>query len=307
MAKDYYKVLGIEKNATEADIKKAYRKLAVKYHPDKNQGNKAAEEKFKEVNEANDVLSDPEKRKQYDQFGENWQHYQQAGANPNANRPGGGYNYGGNPGGAESPFGGEGGQPFSDFFENIFGQRSAGQRGRRNGAVSGNDYQAELDLTLEEAYTGANKSFTLNGQQSSIKLKPGIEDGQVLKLKGKGAPGINGGAAGDLFLTIKVSPHLLFRREGANLHYDVHVPLYTAVLGGKAEVNTLSGILKIDIPSGTQNDRVLRLKGKGMPVYNKTDEWGNLYLTIKVDIPTHLSEKEKSLFEELASLHYATK
>lgn len=300
MAKDYYKALGVEKNASAEEIKKAYRKLAVKFHPDKNPGNKQAEERFKDINVANDVLSDPEKRKKYDQFGENWNSYQTS--------PGGG-------GGPRGPQGGRpqnmteeefqthfGGGGYGDIFENIFGN-ARGKKGRGKAAYAGDDLRAELSISFEDAYQGGSRIFSIGGQSLNIKLKPGIADGQVLKLKGKGSPGINGGPAGDLYLEIRVGEHPTFKRKGDDLYNEVHVTLYKAVLGGKTEVSTMTGIISLEVPAGTQPDKVLRLRSKGMPKYNQNDVFGDMYLTIKVDIPTKLSDKEKTLFEELAAMH----
>lgn len=305
MAKDYYNVLGVGKNASAEDIKKAYRKLAVKFHPDKNPGNKQAEEKFKEISEANDVLSDPEKRKKYDQFGENWAHYETAGAGGYGDQyrqyGSGGKQYSMNEEDLKNMFGGSGGG-FSDIFENLFGGRQRTSGGFGNQTFKGSDYNGQLEISLEEAYRGTTKLFYLNGQSLSIRLKPGIQDGQVLKLKGKGQPGINGGPAGDLYLNIEVKPDSIFERKGNDLHTDVHVDLYKAVLGGKAEIRTLDGTLKVDIPEETQNDKILRLRGKGMPYYDQPDRRGDLYARVKVDIPTSITAKEKELFKQLSMI-----
>jgi curved DNA-binding protein len=304
MAKDYYKILGISKSATEEEIKKAYRKMAVKYHPDKNPGNKQAEEKFKEINEANDVLSDPEKRKKYDQFGENWSHFQ------NAEQQGYG-NYRSQGGGqyqqmSEEEFANAFGGGFSDIFENLFGQKQGRGKNWRESygqqSFTGQDYNAEMEISLEEAYFGTSKQFTLHGQTMNIKLKPGIQDGQVLKLKGKGEAGIQGGKPGDLYLTIHIRSNNLYDRKGDDLYSDLHVSLYTAMLGDKVEVKTLDGTIKMDIPAESQNDKFLRLKGKGMPNYQNPQTKGDLYVKLKVDLPTHLNAKEKELFKELADM-----
>jgi curved DNA-binding protein len=303
MKKDYYKILGIPKNASGEEIKKAYRKLAIKYHPDKNPGNKQAEEKFKEISEANDVLSDPEKRKKYDQFGEDWARYETAGAGNFGNQyqssGSGGGTYTMNEEDLKNMFGGT--DSFSDIFENIFSTRGA--RGSyRKQSFKGSDINAEMEISLEEAFRGTKQNFTINNHSLSIALKPGIKDQQVLKLKGKGEPGINGSTAGDLYLTIRIKPHPLFERKGDDLYTDAHVDLYTAVLGGKAEIKTLDGALKIDIPEETQNDKVLRLRGKGMPVYDRSQGQGDLYIKIKVGLPSKLSSKEKELFKQLLKL-----
>lgn len=301
MGKDYYKILGISKDAGIEDIKKAYRKLAVKYHPDKNPGNKQAEEKFKEVNEANDVLSDPEKRKKYDRFGENWQQFEKAEGFGTQGHYGAGH---GNQTMNEEDFQNMfGGGNFSDFFSGMFGNRSRRQgEPFGKGAYQGQNYEAETELSLEEAFHGTGRQLNVNGKLLNLKLKPGIKDGQILKLKGKGGQGINGGPAGDLFLTVKIASHPVFERKGDDLYSDLHIDLYTSILGGKAEVRTLGGILKIDIPEETQNDRVFRLRGKGMPHYGHTQTYGDLYVKVKVDLPTKLSSKEKALFRELAGL-----
>jgi len=310
--KDYYKTLGVDKKATEEEIKKAYRKLAVKFHPDKNPGNKQAEEKFKEINEANAVLSDTEKRKKYDQFGENWQHYDQAG---NSQRGKYSQGYGSDSGNqfTEEDFanmfggsrgGGSNNSGFSDFFDNLFGGggfAGSTRGGGRQRSAKGNDIEASLTINLEEAYHGEAKHFDLNGEEMSITLKPGIGDGQKLKLSGKGEK-VNGGVAGDLFITIKVKPDPRFERKGNDLYCDVPVSVYKAVLGGKEEVKTLKGTISINIPKGTQADKTLRLKGQGMPIYKQPGEFGDLYAKVKVIVPTDLSEPELKLFEELAKL-----
>jgi curved DNA-binding protein len=300
--KDYYKILGVEKGATEAELKKAYRKLAVKYHPDKNPGDKAAEEKFKEVNEAYEVLGDPEKRKKYDQLGENWRDYERHGGRAQDYDWGqwgsGGhtYTYQGN---AEDIFG-EGGH-FSDFFEQLFG-RSFGGGERRQRTSRGQDVTATMEVSLEDAYTGGSRQVSVNGSRLNIKLKPGLYDGQVIRLKGKGAPGRNGGENGDLLITIQLAPHPQFELKGKDVYADAPVDLYTAVLGGKTTVQGLGGPLSMNIPAGTDSGRVFRLKGMGMPAYNNASQPGDLYLTAMVHIPQHLSEQEKALFTQLANL-----
>lgn len=313
--KDYYKVLGVSKNATKDDIKKAFRKLAVKYHPDKNKGNKEAEEKFKDINEANEVLSDPEKRKKYDELGENWQNYQQyGGAQGGAQdfdwsryaNPGGGSQYYSS-GDMNDAFGGAGG--FSDFFETLFGgqgfgqSQRAGRRGSaRRGKLRGDDVMAEMSITLEDSYKGAEKMFDLNGQSIKLKIKPGISDGQTLKLAGKGEPGTGGGSAGDLLLKIHVLKDPLYERKGDDLYSELRVNLYTAVLGGKAQLKTFKGTINVNIPKESQNGKTLRLQGMGMPKYGKANQYGDLYAKMTIDIPVNLSEKELKLFKELEEL-----
>ena len=308
--KDYYKTLGVSKTATQDEIKKAFRKLAVKYHPDKNKGNKEAEDKFKEINEANEVLSDPEKRKKYNELGENWKYYEQSG---NA----GGFDWSqyanqGNQGNTRYSYEGEfgdafGNTGFSDFFETLFGGRrgfsEGSQRGRksaRRATLKGEDLNAELSITLEDAYKGAEKLFDLSGQSIKLKIKPGISDGQILKLTGKGNPGYSGGASGDLLLKIHVLHDPLFERKGNDLYTELRVNLYTAVLGGKASLRTFKGTINVNIPKESQNSKVLRLQGMGMPVYGKSGQSGDLYAKITIEIPTNLTVKEEKLFKELS-------
>ena len=292
MARDYYAILGVSKDASEADIKKAYRKLAVKYHPDKNPNNKEAENKFKEINEAYEVISDPDKRKKYDQFGENWNRVNEQGPPPGG---GGQYQYyGGDAGGGGFNFEGD---P-NDIFESFFGGSGFGG-GRKNGKMKGGDFQSETTITLEEAFHGTDRLLQLENQKLRIKLKPGSYEGQVIKLAGKGGPGRNGGPAGDLFITIHVMPHARYKRDGNNLVQTLNIDLFTAVLGGKQEVETLTGKISITIPAGTQNGKILRIKSKGMPVYGKTDQWGDLLLEIHVNIPEQLTDEQKELFKQL--------
>lgn len=310
--KDYYATLGVAKGASQEEIKKAYRKLAIKYHPDKNKGDAAAEEKFKELSEAYNVLGDPEKRKQYDQLGANWNRYQQAGGDASGfdweqygrrSSRGGRQAYGDFFGGGAGAGAGAGAGNFSDFFENIFGAGygNAGQGGRGAG-FKGQDYEASMEISMQEAYHGTTRSFTLEGKQLRIKLKPGIEDGQTLRLKGKGGTTHPGLPPGDLLLTIKVADHPQFKREGNDLHANVEVDLYTAVLGGEIMVPTFNGSVKLNLPEQTPNDKVLRLKGKGMPVYGNDSRHGDLYITIKVVLPKQLSTEEEQLFKKLRDL-----
>ena len=303
--KDYYKVLGVRNTATPDEIKKAYRTLAKKYHPDKTKGDKTAEEKFKEINEANEVLSDPEKRKKYDQFGADWKHYEEAGAKP------GGFDwskYASSRGGpshrtttneSDGMFTDEG---VNDLFEMLFGQRSGQRRGRRSSAVKGEDLETETTLSLEEAYYGAARLIRLNDQTIKVTIKPGIADQQKLRIPGKGGSGLNGGPNGNLFLTIKIAPHPEFHRIGNDLHSNLPVELYTALLGGKTQIKTLKGKVTINIPKGTPNGKELRLRGLGMPIYSKKNEFGNLLVKVDIVLPENLSEQEIDKFRELASL-----
>ncbi|MBS0031277.1 DnaJ C-terminal domain-containing protein [Chitinophaga sp. 22321] len=306
--KDYYKVLGVEKTATAEQIKKAYRKLAVKYHPDKNPGDKVAEDKFKEINEAYEVLSDAEKRKKYDQFGENYKHYEQHGGRPEDfdwSQFGGGrgrgrtYSYGG--GSAEDMFGGEG---FSDFFEQLFGSRFSGSGRRQQQAPGkGQDVQASMQVSLEDAYAGATRQVEVNGSKLNIKLKPGLYEGQVIRLKGKGNPGRRGGENGDMLITIQLAPHPQYELKGLDIYMELALPLYTAVLGGKVNIVTPGATLNMNIPAGTDSGKAFRLKGKGMPAYNNSGTAGDLYIKAMIHIPKDLSEKEKELFQQLAQLN----
>ena len=301
--KDYYKILGVERKASADEIKKAYRKLAVKYHPDKNPNNKAAEEKFKEMNEANDVLSDPEKRKKYDELGENWNQYQQQGGRQGDfdwskwQNTGGGQRktYSSD----EDIFGNEG--DFSDFFSNIFGGTQA-RGGRTQQPRKGNDFEAELNISLEEAYTGTTRQLETDGEKLQIKIKPGVKEGQTLRLKGKGGQGMNNGLRGDVFLKVHVEVHPHFERKDDDLYCDIPVELYTAVLGGKALIRTLKGNIRIDIAKETESGKTLRLKGMGMPKFGKENEFGDLYAKVKITIPKNLSKEEIELFEKLSKI-----
>jgi curved DNA-binding protein len=298
--KDYYKVLGLEKNASPDEVKKSFRKLAVKYHPDKNPGDKAAEEKFKEINEANEVLSDPEKRKKYDELGENWKHYQTEGGPERDD-----WNQWQNAGGRQySSRGGDafGGENFSDFFESVFGGRFGG--GGR-GPEKGSDYSAEVELSLEEAYNGTTRLMEVNGEKLQMRFKPGIKEGQRLRIRGKGGAGSNQGSRGDIYVVVHVAPHPHFERKENDLYCDAPVDLYTSVLGGKATIRTLKGAIKIDIPKETENGKILRLKGMGMPVFGKEKEFGDMYAKVKVILPKDLSSEEIELFQQLKNKHHA--
>ncbi|MEI6950052.1 J domain-containing protein [Paraflavisolibacter sp. H34] len=290
---DYYKILGLEKHATEDQIKKAYRKLARKYHPDLNPDDKEAHRQFQQINEANEVLSDPEKRKKYDQYGENWKHadqYEQARQSQGAG------GFGGFSGSEGFSGWGEGGGEFSDFFESLFGRQE------RKGPTRfrGQDYNAELQLTLREAYHTHQRTITVNGKNIRLTIHAGVEHGQVVRLKGHGGPGVNGGPDGDLFITFVLADDPSFRRTGNDLHLTVELDLYTAVLGGDITIDTLGGKVKLKVPPETQNGAKIRLKGKGFPVYKSEGQFGDLYVTYKVKIPTQLTERQKELFRELA-------
>ncbi len=307
--KDYYQILGVSKDAGQDDIKKAYRKQAIKYHPDKNQGNKEAEERFKEVSEAYEVLRDPEKRKKYDKLGANWKKYEQAGAG------GYGYSHGGGPSPGSESFYFEGdlgdlfgeagtGGGFSDFFNAFFGRQGATQSGfgSRQPSFKGSDLQAEMEISLSEAYHGTTRLLNVNGEKLRINIKPGTYNGQQIRIKEKGAPGTGGGEKGDIYIKINVPSDSMYHIEGNDLIQKSNIDLYTAVLGGKTEINSLAGTLKVPVPKGSQSGSKLRLKGKGMPVYGKPGSFGDLYIELNVKIPTNLTEEEIRLFNKLRSL-----
>ncbi|AHF16971.1 DnaJ C-terminal domain-containing protein [Niabella soli] len=297
---DYYKILGLNKDASTDDIKKAYRKLARKHHPDLNPNDKEAVKLFQQINEANEVLSDPEKRKKYDQYGADWKHAEQfeearkqqrASGQGSANPFGGGeyYSYGG----------GEEGD-FSDFFSSMFGN-SGGGAGRRQSKFKGQDYRASLQINLSEAYKTHQQTFTVNGRNIRITVPAGIENGQEIKIAGYGSPGINGGPNGDLYITFTIHNDTQYVRKGNDLYLNVPLNLYKAVLGGEETIDTMDGKVKLTIAPETQNETKVRLKGKGFPVYKKEGVFGDLYVTYQVKMPKNLTEKEKELFRELAA------
>ncbi len=296
---DYYKVLGLDKKASTDDIKKAYRKLARKYHPDLNPNNADAQRTFQQINEANEVLSDPEKRKKYDQYGENWKHADQF---EQARQQQGGRQQGGNFEGFGDDFSGFGGGSggFSDFFEQMFGNMG-GQRSTGNVKFKGSDLQAELNMSLKDAYTTRQEVITINDKKVRITIPAGIEDGQIIKLKGYGGNGVNGGPNGDLYITFRINNNTKFKRLGNDLYTTISIPLYTAILGGEIIIDTLGGKIKLKIAPETQNNTQIRVKGKGFPVYKKDGTYGDLYVTYDVKIPTNLTEKQKKLFRQLAN------
>ncbi|HPS73880.1 MAG TPA: J domain-containing protein [Bacteroidales bacterium] len=290
---DYYKILGVNKNATPEEIKKAYRRLARKFHPDLNPNDKDAKRNFQQINEANEVLSDPEKRKKYDQYGADWEHaedYQKAGQYQQQQAA-----WSGSEPYAES-FNEEG---FSDFFESLFGG-GGGQRRAYRVKFRGEDYHAELHLSLMDAYTTHKQTLTVNGKNIRITIPAGIENGQTIKIAGHGGPGRNGGPSGDLFITFSVDNMPKFKRLGNDLYTTVDLDLYTAVLGGDLIIDTLDGKVKLNIKPETQNETKVKLTGKGFPVYRKEDQFGNLYVTFSIRIPTNLTQKQKELFKELS-------
>lgn len=298
---DYYKVLGVDKTASQDDIRKAFKKLARKHHPDLNPNDPDAKRRFQEINEANEVLGDPEKRKKYDQYGEHWQHADQFEAQQQQYRQ----QYGGAGGGAYwsssgGGFSGDEGE-FSDFFESLFGSRG-GRRGGRSVGFRGQDYNAELQLSLREAAQTHKQVLTVNGKKIRITIPAGVESGQTIKLGGQGAPGANGGPAGDLYITFNIPDDPVFKRLGNDLYVDVPLNLYTAVLGGEQLVDTLDGKVKLKVKPETQNGTKVRLKGKGFPVYKQEGQSGDLIVTWRVEIPTRLTEKQKELFRELQQI-----
>lgn len=297
---DYYKILGVDKSATQDDIKKAYRKQARKLHPDLNPNDKEAEKQFKELNEANEVLSNPENRAKYDKYGENWKHgeeYEKAQQQQRQQYQGG--NYSGGFSGADF---GEG-EDFSDFFQSMFGGAGGGSnrssRGSASGKFKGQDVHAELNLNLKDAATTHQQTFDINGKKVRITIPAGVYDGQQIKLKGHGSPGVNGGPSGDLYITFNINQDPNFERVGDDLKTKVTIDLYTAVLGGEVTVNTLDGSVNLKVKPGTQNGTTVRLKGKGFPVYKKDGHFGDLFATYDVKLPTDLTEKQKELFEQL--------
>ena len=304
---DYYKVLGVERNASQDDIKKAYRKMARKYHPDLNKDDPNAKDKFQEINEANEVLSDPEKRKKYDEYGEHWKHADEFKAEreayQRAQERGGqsAYWYSVNGDDFMGGFGRGNASGFSDFFEQLFGHgASAGRSGRGYNMMSrGGDIEAQMNLSLREAAVTHKQTFSVNGENLRITIPAGIADGQMIKLKGHGEKGSNGAPDGDLYITFQIAPDPEFKREGDDLFTDVDIDLYTAVLGGTVNVKTIDGMVKLKVNPGTQNDTKVRLRGKGFPVYKKEGTFGDLIVTYHEDIPTSLSEKQKELLTQL--------
>jgi len=305
--KDYYKILGVSKSATIDEIKKKYRKLARKYHPDVNPGDKNTASKFAEINEAHEVLSDPEKRKKYDTLGSNWQQYQNYRQGPpfssNRRTSRGGSQYTFFEGDFDDLFGGIG-AGFSDFFKTFFGDSFSGpdSSGKENRSIKGQDYKAELEMTLEEAYSRCVKIINVNNENLRITLKPGLKDGQTIKLKGKGGSVIQGGKKGDLYITIRIPLHPVYKRVDNDLFIEVPVDMYTMLLGGEKEIDVLSGRFKIKVPPETESGSTFRLKGKGFSVYNKSGSFGDLYVKVLMKTPKNLSDKEKKLIKELARL-----
>ena len=321
--KDYYQTLGVAKSASEKELKQAYRKLARKFHPDVNPGDKSAEAKFKEINEAYEVLGDPDKRRKYDELGANWRQYEQAqqqGYGAGANPFGGGawtVNMGGGSGGyrtmteedMKEMFGDA--DPFSDFFKTFFGGGGSAREGRARGgraprAQKGRDIEHEVDLTLEEAFHGATRRISIkesgHARSVDVRIPPGVKDGSRVRAAGEGETGANGGASGDLYLRVRLRPHALFERDGNDLKTKIGVPVTTTVLGGEANVPTMTGTVRLKIPETTQNGQVFRLKGHGMPLVGKADQRGDLYAAVDVQLPRSLSKEQREHYQALEKL-----
>lgn len=287
---DYYKVLGVSNKASGKEIKSAYRKLARKYHPDLNPDDPGAERKFKQVNEAHEVLSDPEKRKKYDQYGKDWQHAEEFEKARKARQQAGDYGQYTYSSGPESDF--------SDFFESMFGGFASG-RGSRSRGFRGQDFNASLELDLGDVYQTHKRTLTVGEKNIRITIPAGIEDGQTIRIKGYGGPGINGGPAGDLYITFQLKNSTGFRRKGPDLYKTVDLPLTTAVLGGELTVATFDGKAKLKVKPLTGNNTRVKLKGKGFPVYRKEGQFGDLYITYQIALPGELTEEQRKLFESL--------
>ena len=290
---DYYKILGIGRNASEKDIKKAYRKLARKYHPDLNPNDKTAEKKFKEVNEANEVLSNPKNRKKYNQYGKDWKHaeeFEKAKQQQQYQRTT-----------RQGTSGNFSGQDYSDFFESMFGGASP-KSGRDAIKFRGQDYNAELHLDLKDVYKTHKRTLTIDGKNIRLTIPAGVKNGQVIKIKGHGAKGINSGPSGDLYIKFSILNHSKFQRDNDNLHVTIDLSLYKAMLGGDITIDTFDGKVKLKIKPETQSGAKVKLKGKGFPKYKKDGQFGDLYVSYRIKVPINLTAKEKELFKELDKL-----
>jgi len=288
---DYYKILAVDKKATDAEIKKAYRKLARKYHPDLNPNDKEAEKNFKEINEANEVLSNTENRKKYDEFGEDWRHADEYSKAKQQKQY-----YGGGP---QNGFGSFGGSPeYSDFFESMFSRSDSRGRGRSS-QFKGQDYNVQMHLDIKDVYAAHKQTLTIKGKNIRLTIPAGVENGQVIKINGYGETGSGGGPKGDLYITFSIDNKTNFKLDKSNLYTDIALDLYIALLGGEIMINTFDGKAKLMVKPGTQNGTKVKLKEKGFPVYKKEGQFGDLFLTFQIKIPTDLSEKEKELIQEL--------
>ena len=296
---DYYRLLELERSASQADIKKAYRKLARKYHPDLNPDNKDAQVKFQQINEAHEVLSDPEKRKKYDEYGKDWKQADQFEEAKRQQQASGGFGRGFQGGGQQSYSGNFEDDTFSDFFEQMFGGRARAQGANRGAHFKGQDFNAELQLRLSEIYKDQKQTLTVNGKSIRLTIPAGVENGQTIKIKGHGGPGVQGGPKGDLFITFQVLNDTDFRREKEHLYATKNIALTTAILGGEIQVKTFDGEVKLNVKPGTENGSKVKLKGKGFPRYKNKDQFGDLFITYQVDIPKNLTEEQKELFQKL--------
>ncbi|MEA1785182.1 J domain-containing protein [Arenibacter sp. GZD96] len=288
---DYYNILGVSKSASQTEIKKAYRKMARKYHPDVNPNDTEAEANFKKVNEAYEVLGDAEKRKKYDRYGKDWEHgeaYEKAQRHTQQRRKS-----------ENSDFGT---QDFSDFFEAMFGGGGQNFNGNRKVKFRGQDVNAALRIPLSEVYKTHQKTFTINGKNIRITIPAGIENGQIIKIAGHGGPGRNGGPKGDLFIQFSIENDTPFKRDGDHLYRTVPLDLYTALLGGEITLDTFDGKVKLKIKPETQNGTTVKLRNKGFPKYKKEGEYGDLFITFSITMPTGLTPKEKELVTALAAL-----
>jgi curved DNA-binding protein len=298
--KDYYQILGLSRSANSEEIRKAYRKLAMQYHPDRNPGNKGSEERFKEINEAYQVLSDPQKRAHYDRVGSAYSSWQQRGGGQ------GGFDWGrwagGAPGGTRVEygdlndlFGGEGGL-FSEFFRTIFGGGMGTARTQSSRAVPG--YQQQVEISLEDAFNGTTIEFQTDGKRKQVRIPPGVRTGSKVRVAGSGPNGT------DLYLIVQVRENENFERKGNNLYTDAKVNIFTAILGGEAEVETMAGKVKLTVPAGTQPEQVFRLAGRGMPQLKSPNNKGDLFVCLKVEIPRYLSSKQRELLEEASKIKF---
>lgn len=300
---DYYKLLGLNKNASAQEIKKAYRKLARKHHPDLNPNDQEAQNKFQQINEAHEVLSDPEKKKKYDKYGKDWKHadaFEKAGYDPRQQQ----YQQStaGQQGfGDQQNYGEYSEEEFSEFFNSMFGGGGFSGGGGRT-KFKGQDFNAELRLNLTDVFRSQKHTLTVNGKQIRLTIPAGIENGQTIKIKGHGGKGMNGGPKGDLYITFNILNNTPFKRDGSNLYKEVELDFYKAILGGEITVDTFDGKVKLKIKPETQNGTKVKLKGKGFPVYKKEGQFGDLYISYRVKMPEKLTQKEKELFEKLAKL-----
>lgn len=291
---DYYKILGLTKTALPKEIKSAYRKLARKYHPDVNPNDLDAKKKFQEINEANEVLTDPVKRKKYDQYGKDWQQSGEYNPGGRSQRQSSEYQ-GSRRAGAPS------GEDFSDFFESMFGN-AGGARGGRQPRFKGDDIHAQLHLELIDASVTHKETVAVNGKNLRITIPAGIENGQAIKISGHGSPGINGGPSGDLFITFNISNHPAITRKGINLYRSIDLDLFTAILGGEIMIDTLNGKVKLRVKPETQNGTRIKLKGKGFPIYKEENQFGDFFITYSVKIPTNITNRQRELFSEISEL-----